>query len=218
MGLMNRIVRYFGLYTESMLREQLDEQESLFEMQLDEQNEFSMCLYERLCEADKEIGRANQEIRDGEDIVNILYKDKEEAEGGLNDLQLLFDNQGILVRDFDELSDREKRVLLSYVPRGRSSKHPQFKIKDRKSHTDPNGYGTFLDRLSRCVYVEGIWGLRHNRKNAKKTSFNKIYREDGKWNIEGEYVGDFGKFFRMITTARNEREARFVMDLLNNQF
>lgn len=200
MNLLDRIAQKFGITTKHMLRDQLDEQ-----------IEFNRSLQIRL-------HKVTNEKDDAEYLVNMLYGDKEIVEEELERLGRFIDNQGKYVEMFSNLLKYEKKLLCDYVPK-RSDIPSEDKIRDRRAHIDPRGYGNFLRKVAECKYINGVYGLRQTRKKFKRTCFNKSYREDGIFIVEGIYVNDnFGKIIKIHTTARNEMEANFIRDLLNSQF
>tara|TARA_Y100000034_G_C6865975_1_gene394675 strand:- start:656 stop:1369 length:714 start_codon:yes stop_codon:yes gene_type:complete len=157
-----------------------------------------------------------QEVKDGENLGNMMYEDKEATEKELIELQLKYEGIGTIDRKLSELSKDEIGVLLGYIPL-KSDKSIKDKINYKQNHSDPKNTKQFLKKVARCEYVDGIFLISQTR-SIRKTSFNKISKENGTYVIRGVYFNKFGKVFGINTTAKNEREANYVKDFLNENF
>lgn len=160
-----------------------------------------------------------QRLKEADELSEIFLRDKEEADEKYENLKLKADSYGKFVKIFSGLPKIERELLCKFLPKQKSERSINEKIVYQRIHNDPRGFRLFLDKIASCEYVHEIHGGRQTGRNAKKTDFYKVYRNNKIWKIEGLYTTDnFGKIVYVSTTAKNEMEAIYIENLLNSLF
>lgn len=217
------IVERLGVETKSILRKKLGNQISLYETLKQEKNNLQkerIDLQKERVDLQQKLEEASREIKETEDLFNDAEKDKKFIKERLKYLEGIVNEKGKDVGTFSLLSKPEQKFLLGYIPQKISSKlvGEKYRLSNKERHY-PRGFEGFLEKVADCKYIDWIDINFTRRDSRRKTSFNKIYLENGTIIIEGAYViGSFGVFVKISTTAKDEKEAEYIRNLLSNKF
>lgn len=172
-----------------------------------------------------EVGNLQERLREAEnDVIEVgdcfdeIFESYDLAKKEINRLGIRIVDDGNLVSTFSDLSKPEKIYLLSYVPKKTSSVsvEKKYRIPKHTENKHPRKFKSFLEKVAGCEYISWI-DIKFINRGAKKTFFDRIYSKDETVIIEGVCVSN-GRLasLKVSTTARNDKEAKYIRNLLNN--
>jgi len=208
----DNILRKIGIVPESDLKKEIvDLKEELENYYL-----FTDVLEERLKDISEKSKEFKKEAEELNELCNLYLQDKENVDEKYKKVLSVIKDKVNFVEQFSKLSSLEKKIMFDCVPK-RSNKTPENKFNYKRSHSDPKGFENFLDKISKCDYVEFIYPMGQNYERSKVTKFCNFYKENNVFVLDGIYVvGNKGKLVKVNTIAKTELQAVFVRDLLNS--
>jgi len=195
--------RFFGLIRYKWYREQEERANSL-ETELEEiRGQFE--------EQDKESVRLRGIAEENIELAEDCLREKEEAERKFAEIQRVLSTR---TERSMNLSSHELDVLSSYIPPPSQSPYIEKILYPRQGHSVPNYVARFLEKVAKCPYVSRVKYVE-NVGSVKKSRMER----DNQYEIRIIYAhhDNFGSRIIIETTAKDDRQMDFVMDLLKRE-
>lgn len=175
-----------------------------------EQNEF---LEDQNTHVTKQKDLAIREMNEYQSLADSYLKDQKEAETKFSELQKILAKS---VKSGVRLSKIEDKVIQDLIPPFCDTP-PRDKIRlGNDSHRRPRGYEKFLEKISNCPYVSGIIYINTVSHGTTKLVRNESENGNGH-NLTAVYMNKSGLKFEVQTTATDDFQTHFVINLLKKE-